>query len=38
MELIEQMLGMGVEVELELPHGVAAIGEEGNPLVQLMAL
>jgi hypothetical protein len=29
---------MWVEVELELPHGVAAIGEEGNLLVELVAL
>jgi hypothetical protein len=38
MEPIEQMLGMWVEVELEIPHPVAAIGEEGNLLVELMAL
>jgi hypothetical protein len=38
MESIEQMLGVWVEIELELPHGVAAVGEEGDPLVELMAL
>ena len=38
MEPIEQMLGLRVEVELELAHGVAAIGEKGDLLVQLVAL
>src|SRR5215475_10013099 len=38
MEPIEQVLRVGVEVELELPDGVPAIGEEGDLLVQLMAL
>ena len=38
MEPIEQMLGLGIEVELEVAHGVAAIGEKGDLLVELVAL
>jgi hypothetical protein len=35
---VEEMLGVGVQIELELPHGVAAIGGKGDLLVQLVAL
>ena len=38
MEPIEQMLGLGIEIELEIAHGVAAIGEKRDLLVQLVAL
>jgi hypothetical protein len=38
MEPIEQVLRVWVEVELELAHRVAAIREQGDLLVQLMAL
>jgi hypothetical protein len=32
------MLGPRVQIELEVPHGVAAIGEKGNLLVELVTL
>jgi hypothetical protein len=35
---IEQMLGLGIEVELEVAHGIATIGEKRDLLVQLVAL
>jgi hypothetical protein len=38
MEPTEQMLCVWVQVELEIPHGVAAVGEERDLLVQLVAL
>src|SRR4051812_40681146 len=38
MEPIQEMLGLRVEVELELSHGIATIGEKGDLLVQLVTL
>jgi hypothetical protein len=38
MEPIEQVLCVGVQIELELAHGVPTIGEKGDLLVELMAL
>jgi hypothetical protein len=35
---IEQMLGLGIEVELEVPDGIAAVREKGDLLVELVAL
>src|SRR5438876_11597833 len=32
------MLGLRIEVELEVAHGITAIGEKGDLLVQLVAL
>jgi hypothetical protein len=38
MKPVQQMLGVGVQIELKLAHGVPAIGENGDLLVQLMPL
>ena len=38
MEPIQQMFGFRVEIELQVAHGVAAIGEKGDLLIQLHAL
>jgi hypothetical protein len=38
MEPIEEVLGMWVQIELKLAHGVPTIGEKGDLLVELMAL
>ena len=38
MKPIEEVLRVRVELELELTHGVAAIGKKGDLLVHLMAL
>ena len=38
MKPIEQMLGLRIEVELEVAHGIAAIGEKRDLLVQLVPL
>jgi hypothetical protein len=38
MEPIEQVLPVGVQIELYLAHGVAAIGKKRDLLVELMAL
>jgi hypothetical protein len=37
-EPIEQVLGLGIEIQLEVTDGVAPIGEKRDLLIQLMAL
>ena len=38
MEPIKQVFGFWVEIELQVAHGVAAIGEKDDLLIQLHAL
>jgi hypothetical protein len=38
MKPVQEMLRVWVQIELEIPHGVAAIGEKSNLLVELVAL
>jgi len=38
MKPIEEMLGLGVEVQLQLAHRIAAVGEKGHLLIHLHAL
>src|SRR5712691_7926306 len=38
MKPIEQMLGLRIEVELEVAYGITAIGQKRDLLVQLVAL
>jgi len=38
MEPIEQMLGLGIEIQLQLAHRIAAVGEKGHLLIHLHTL
>ena len=38
MKPVQEMLSLGVEIQLELAHRIAAIGEEGDLLIELVTL
>jgi hypothetical protein len=38
MKPIQEMLGLRVEVELEIAHGLPAIGQKGDLLIELVTL